>query len=386
MGQVDSDESINVRAAVAAMVDEGLIPGATWALVTGSGSARRVHVESSGAYDDDTIFRVASLTKPIAGVLATALVSDGIVALDDPIERWVPETAERPVLMTPMSPLDEVEPAVRGLTVGDVVGMGAGLGWAEAVSGSPLERAVDEQGLTSTWVPSSLDPDEWARRLGTLPMAHQPGRGWLYQMSYDLLTIVLERAAATPIAELLHERVLRPAGMTETGWTVSPDQVHRVPAQFFPDENGDRVQAAPASDPSLCERPAFCSLATGLLSTAADLARLGELFLDLGRGSEGQVVSAEAMARLSTDLLGTEARTMGRSILGPDRSWGFGVGIDTAASHPGSYPGRFGWDGGTGTSMWTDPTAEVSAVLLTQQGMGPDDAHYIERFWAAVHA
>ena len=375
-----------VDAAATAMVGSGQVPGVAWAVVTGDGSSRSVHVAAAGSHRTDAVFRVASLTKPLAGLLTTALLADGALAPDDPVERWVPEITGRPVLRTPSSPLDDVEPADRPLTVLDVVGMGAGIGWGRAVAGSPLERAVDGLGLASTWVPSRLDPDEWAERLGTLPMAHQPGRGWLYQMSYDLLTIVLERATRTPVDQLLHERVLAPAGMTDTGWVVPPSQLGRVPAQFFPDENGVRVQVAPAEDPALTRRPAFCSLATGLLSTVGDLARLCALLLDRGRGRSGRVVPEEAVAAMTRDLRGPQAGAMSRDMLGEHRGWGFGVGIDLVAAFPGSHAGRFGWDGGTGTSMWVDPVAGVGAVVLTQHGMsGPDDDH-LRRFWAAVHA
>lgn len=376
-----------VRSRVAQLTEEGAIPGATWALVEGRGEERRVHVESLGRYADDSIFRIASLTKPIIGVLAAALVDDGVLSFADPVDRWVPELADRQVLRAPDAPLDDVVPPSRPLTVADVLEMGAGLGWGPVLEGTPLQRIQVDQQLESTWLPSPLDPDEWVRRLGSVPMAHQPGEGWLYQMSYDLLTVVLERATGAPLDVVLARRVLEPLGMVETGWTVSPEQLDRVPAQYFPNRAGERVEVAPVADPSVLERPAFRSAATGLLSTAEDLGRFIELLLDGGIGPGGRVLPVAALHHLSQDRLTDGARPMAAADLGPSLGWGHGVAVDLKPQFPGSHAGRFGWHGGTGTSLWVDPTTGVGAVILTQHGMGgTTGADYVESFFSAVHA
>lgn len=382
-----SDLEDRVRTRVSQLTEDGEIPGATWALIEGRGDGRRVHLESFGAYADDSIFRVASLTKPIVGVLTAALVEDGVLSLVDPVDRWVPELADRQVLRTPDADLEDVVPPSRPLTVADVLEMGAGLGWGPAVEGTPLQRAQVDRQLESTWQPCPLDPDEWVRRLGAVPMAHQPGEGWLYQMSYDLLTVVLERAARMGLDELLAARLLGPLEMAETGWTVSPAQLDRVPAQYFPNRAGERVEVAPVADSSLLERPAFRSAATGLLSTAHDLARFIELLLDDGAGPHGRLLPAAALHHLSQDRLTDGARPMAAADLGPTLGWGHGVAIDLEPQFPGSHAGRFGWHGGTGTSLWVDPTAAVGAVILTQHGMGgTTGADYVESFFSAVHA
>ena len=376
-----------VRSRVAQLTEEGAIPGATWALVEGRGEERRVHVESLGRYVDDSIFRIASLTKVVVGVLTAALVDDGVLSLDDPVDRWVPELAGRQVLRAPGAALDDVVPPSRTLTVADVLEMGAGLGWGPVLEGTPLQRAQVDQQLESTWQPSPLDPDEWVRRLGSVPMAHQPGEGWLYQMSYDLLTVVLERATGAPLDEVLTRRVLEPLGMTETGWSVGASLLERVPAQYFPNRAGERVEVSPVADPSLLERPAFRSSATGLLSTATDLARFMELLLDDGAGPNGPVLPPAALQHLTQDRLSDTARPMAVADLGPALGWGHGVAVDLEPLFRGSHAGRFGWHGGTGTSLWVDPTAGIGAVILTQHGMGgTTGADYVESFFSAVHA
>lgn len=382
-----TDLEDRVRDKVAQLTEEGTIPGATWGLVEGRGADRRVHVESIGPYAVDSIFRIASLTKPIVGVLTAALVEDGVLSLVDPVDRWVPELADRQVLRAPDADLADVVPPARPLTVADVLEMGAGLGWGPALEGTPLQRAQVEHQLESTWEPGPLSPDEWVRRLGSVPMAHQPGEGWLYQMSYDLLTVVLERAAATPLDELLFARLLGPLGMVETGWSVHADQLDRVPAQYFPNRAGERVEVAPVADPRLLDRPAFRSAATGLLSTAEDLTRFIELLLDEGAGAQGRLLPAAAVHHLSQDRLGDGARPMAAADLGPVLGWGHGVAVDLEPQFAGSHAGRFGWHGGTGTSLWVDPTAGVGAVILTQHGMGgTTGADYVESFFSAVHA
>ncbi|GAA1740231.1 serine hydrolase domain-containing protein [Aeromicrobium alkaliterrae] len=382
-----TDLQHRVRAALTQLIDDGDLPGATWALVRGFGDERQVHVESAGVYADDTIFRIASVTKPILGVLAAALVEDGVLSLTDPVERWLPELADRQVLTSPGAELDDVLPPHRPLTVADVLEMGAGLGWSPVLEGTPLQQAQADRQLESTWLPPVLDPDAWLAQLAVTPMAHQPGEGWLYQMSFDLLAIVLERASGARLDDLLPTRLLHPLGMGETGWHVTVDQLPRVPAQYFPDSTGDRTEVSPAADPVLLERATFRSGATGLHSTAADLAVFAAMLLDGGDGSVGHVLSPAGLAHLSADRVGPAARSMMAADLGPGRGWGHGVGVDLTGRYPGSHAGRFGWDGGTGTSLWVDPAAGLGAVLLTQHGMGGSSgADYLEAFWSAVHA
>lgn len=373
-----------VRAAVERAVETGEAPGAAWAVVSGRGAEREVVQGSSGIHADDTIFRIASLTKPIVGVLLAALVEDGVLGLDDPVKRWVPEIADRQVLRTPDADLDDLVPPQRDLTVLDVALMGAGVGWGEVLEGTALQRATQQSGIESTWQPSELDPDAWVRRLADLPMAHQPGEGWLYQVSYDLLAIVLERATDRRLDEALAERLLNPLGMDETGWATTSDRLPRVPAQFFPNFKGRSVQVAPEADPSLLEQPVSRSGATGLLSTAADLARFGAFLLDAGQGPQGRVIGAQALADAVRDRLPQgEAGAMSRDSLEPTQGWGLGVAVDLAPAYDGAHTGRFGWYGGTGTTMWTDPAAGVSGVLLTQNG--PPSQALSDLFWRAVH-
>ncbi len=362
------------------------VSGAVWATVRGP--RQQVEIGSARPLGPDTIFRIASITKPIVAVLALRLVDEGLLELDAPMERWLPEFADRRVLRTRGGPLDDTVPAARPTTLRDVLAMGSGLGWdMTAGPDDPLLGEYQRLELASAWQPPVLRPDRWAELAGSLPMAHQPGEGWLYQFSYDVLAVLIERATRRRLDLVLREKVLDPLDMHDTGYTVELTEVDRVPSSWFPNRRGEFVEVAPWGDPRLMNVPVFRSGATGLLSTAADLARFVQMLLRGGRGPRGPVISASSFAALTTDAVGEAASAMAHEFLEPNHTWGLGVGIDLDARHPGSHPGRFGWDGGTGTSLWVDPVSGVGGVLLTRQGMGsPEPPEHLDAFWDAVHA
>lgn len=359
-------------------------PGAVWTVAWGPRVQRQVVTGHAGGLAPDAILRLSSVTKLVGTVATLALADAGVLALDDPLGRWVPEWEDRRVLRHRHGRLDDVVPAVRVLTVRDLLLMGFGLGYDLAAGpDDPLSLASEHEQVLSSWVCPEPDPQTWVERAADLPMRHQPGEGWLYQSSFDALTVVLERATGRPVEELLHEVVLDPLGMTETGYSLREDQLHRVPALFFPDDHGGVQRAAPEGDRSLLAPPAFPSLSTGLLSTVEDMARFGQLLLDRGAGPHGRLLSEAQVGAMATPALsGTAqetARAMAAEFLEPGVDWGLGAGVDHA--------GRFGWDGGTGTSLWVDPAAGTAAVLLTRQGMGgPSQPPWLTGFWDAVRA
>ncbi|MTB87086.1 beta-lactamase family protein [Aeromicrobium senzhongii] len=362
------------------------VPGMTWAVV--SGPRQTIGIGSAGPLGRDSIFRIASVTKPIVAVLTLRLAERGLFVLDEPIDRWLPEFADRRVLRARGAALDDTVPAARPTTVRDLLQMGSGFGWdMTATATDPLAGEFERRGLVSTWKPPVVRPDRWAQLAGPLPMAHQPGEGWLYQFSFDLLAVFLERVTRRRLDLVLRDEVLAPLDMHDTGYAVPMKSVDRVPSSWFPNRRGDFVEVAPIADPRLMNVPVFRSAATGLLSTADDLAKFVRMLLRGGRGPRGPVISAASFDALRTVTLGESARAMSHEFLEPGVDWGLGVGVDNTARYPSSHPGRFGWDGGTGTSLWVDPEAGVGGVLLTRQGMGtPEPPEYLDAFWRAVHA
>lgn len=193
----------------------------------------------------DSIFRIASLTKPITAAAAMILIDDGKLGLDEPIERCLPELANRRVLRRLDGPLDDTVPATRSITVRDLLTFTMGMGIAFAAPGStPIQRAIDDlqlgQGVPRPQAPPP--PDEWLRRLGTLPLMHQPGEQWMYNTGCDVLGALIARASGRPFDSFLRERMLEPLGMIDTAFSVPADQRHRLVTSYLVDPRSGALQ------------------------------------------------------------------------------------------------------------------------------------------------
>ncbi|MEV5968295.1 serine hydrolase domain-containing protein, partial [Kribbella sp. NPDC051952] len=207
-------------------VDSGKIPGVVALVSRGDGEP---HVETIGtlrhdggpAMSRDTIFRMASTSKPVSVSAAMVLLDECRLRLDDQVERWLPELANRQVLRQIDSPLDDTVPARRPITVRDVLTSTFGLGMDMTVIGTPVMGALFEQGITPNLPVPMPEPDEWMRRLGTLPLMYQPGERWQYQISSDLIGVLVARVTGRPYDEFLQERIFGPLGMKDTGFRSS---------------------------------------------------------------------------------------------------------------------------------------------------------------------
>ncbi len=301
------------------------------------------------AVTPDTPFWTASVSKPVGAVLAQALLADGVLALDDPLARWVPELAAPRVLLDPAGPLEATEPLARPLTVRDVLSGTAGVGIAADCFGeppSPLFAAMVERGVGPGPFSGDLDPDTWAARFAGLPLAAQPGTLWRYHTPHDLLSVLLARAGGRLLPDLLVERVLRPLGMGSTGFALPATTRDDVVDILTRDDDG-RPAVVPAPDPS--HGTGLSSLAADLLSTARGLLRFATAMVDGG----APVLPPGAVAAMTTPVLSAEQRTAAAPFLGPGESSGLGVGVDVdapAEDVAGSAwysPGRWGWVGGT---------------------------------------
>jgi len=320
----------------------------------------------------DTQFRIASLTKPVAGVLALNLIGDGVLGLDDPVAGWLPELAEPRVLRTPASELDDTVPAERPILVRHLLSFTAGIGLVLAES--PIQRALAESRLAPGPLLPPFDADEYLARAGALPLAHQPGSTWLYHCCADLLGVLLARATGRTLAELLAERLTGPLGLRSTAFYAADP--NRLTAHYIPTADGLRLFDPP--DGRYAQPPAFESLGGGLVSTVEDYLRFLAVF-----GGDTGVLDRDAVRLMTGESLRPEQRAGVAQLMGPDVSWGLCVGLELAARERWMAPGRFGWNGGSGTTAWIDPSRELTAVLFTSRMMLGATGDF-DDFWRAL--
>ncbi|GAA1957473.1 serine hydrolase [Catenulispora subtropica] len=293
-------------------------------------------------------------------------------------------------------PVDDTVPARRPITVRDVLTSTFGLGMDMTVIGTPIMAAVFEAGITPNLPTPMPEPDEWMRRLGTLPLMYQPGERWQYQIASDLLGVLVARVTGQPFGTFLAERVFEPLGMKDTGFHVPAHQIHRLPPLYAPDPSTgefhvwDEAEGGRHSKP-----PAFEGGGGGLNSTADDYHSYFRMLLNHGRHGHERILSRAAVELMTTNRLTPEQQTA-RGALARDNvhisfgqgqhgGWGFGMAVRT---YRGDYApiGQFGWDGGSGASTYADPVNGIIGILLTQVGAStPDSVRLMHDFWTAVY-
>lgn len=376
-------------------VETGGVPGLV-AVVARRGA---VHVETLGvkelggaAVARDTIFRIASMTKPIASAAAMILVEECRLRLDDPVDHLLPELANRTVLKRLDGPLDDTVPAVRPITLRDLLTFRMGFGIVMAPPGTlPIQRAADAldlgQGPPRPSVPP--EPDEWMRRLGTLPLMHQPGERWMYNTGADVLGVLIARATGQSFDAVLRERLFAPLGMKDTGFFVPAAKLDRFATAYWTDFKTGALSLydAPASG-DWSRPPAFPSGGAGLVSTIDDFLAFGQMLLDGGRHNGVRILSRLAVETMTTDQLTPAQKSV--SGLTPDfferHGWGFGLAVTTRRADIAAVPGSFGWDGGLGTSWRSDPKEGLVGILLTQRAWtSPVPPAICRDFWTAAY-
>ncbi|MER6946798.1 serine hydrolase domain-containing protein [Nonomuraea sp. NPDC000554] len=380
-------------------VESGKIPG----LVALASRGGETHVEAIGTMRHDggapmrrdTIFRMASTSKPVTIAAAMVLLDECRLRLDDPVEPWLPELADRRVLKRIDGPLDDTVPARRPITVRDLMTSTFGLGMDMTALGTPIMNAVFEQGLTPNLPEPMPEPDEWMRRLGTLPLMQQPGEGWQYQISNDVLGVLVARVTGQSFETFLRERIFDPLGMKDTGFHVPADQIDRLPPLYVPDPQTGEFLVDEAETGRHSRPPAFQSGGGGLNSTVDDYHAYFRMLLNGGIHGNQRILSRPAVELMTTNRM-TPEQTAARITLaknnvhvsygqGQHGGWGFGMAVRT---YRGDYAsiGQFGWDGGAGTSTYADPGKQLTGFLLTQVGMStPDSARAIHDFWTTLY-
>ena len=344
-------------------VAEGTAPGIL--AVTGR-PARPFEYTVSGDITRDAIFRIQSMTKPVTTVAALRLIQDGRLALDDPVDTWLPELADRRVLRSPGSPLSDTEPAQRQITVRDLLTNQSGYGMM--TSPSPLMQAMIENRTQASQEPVALGAQEWLDALSDLPLAFQPGTGWRYHHSFGILGILISRLAGMPLEDHLRADLFEPLGMTDTAFTVPQEKAHRLPAAYRHDDSGALAQTEPAAD-GFYVAPALFDLSHAeLVSTASDYARFARMLAAGGRHDGDTILDPALLEQMCSDQVPAAVKTDDSFFPGfwAGTGWGYGVAVVTEGPHA----GRYGWSGGQGTDLSIDPDGSFS-ILMTQVEMGP---------------
>ena len=363
-----------------AHVDDGSTPGAVALVATGDD----VEVAVAGSVDTagtapmarDTVFRVASITKPITAAAVMMLVDDGRLSLDDPVDRWLPELASPRVVRTPSSPVDDVVPANRPITVRDLLTFQAGYGFPSDFTLPAIQPLFADlhQGPPQPQVVAP--PDEWMATLSRIPLLHQPGEAWLYNTASDIQGVLIARASGLTLSDFLAERVFAPLGMVDTGFHLSTDRLDRLASYYRVGEAGGLDLVDPP-DGQWSRPPAFPSGAGGLVSTADDWLAFARMLL----GGGGSLLSPDSVRLMMTDTTTASQRAESELFL-EGQGWGFGGSVDIAPIDAWNTLGRYGWVGGTGTAGHLTPASGLVTIVLTQVELaGPTPPPILRDVW-----
>ncbi|HXN65947.1 MAG TPA: serine hydrolase domain-containing protein [Candidatus Acidoferrales bacterium] len=384
----------HLRDVISGYVERSEVPGlVTLVSRRGETNVDALGKRSTGAGSQsvrrDTIFRIASMTKPITAVATMILVEESKLHLDEPVDRLLPELANRNVLKRVDGPLDDTVPARRSITVRDLLTFQLGLGFLLAPPDThPIVKAMYERGVGVTPFPAEMphSPDEWIRHLGTLPLIYQPGESWLYHTGSDALGVLIARAAGRPLETFFRERIFEPLGMKDTSFYVPSDKLDRFVSCYSFNPRTKKLDLIDPPNGQWSHRPAFPACGSGLVSTVDDYLAFARMMLNKGTYGPKRLVSASSIEMMTTNKLPPDQQQKGRLILGENMGWGFGVSVLTKPDGLAKRAGRYGWNGGLGSSWWNDPNEGLIAIILTERRYeSPDPPPVIKDFWKSAY-
>jgi len=380
---------------MAGHVEHGGVPGVVMAI------SRRgeEHVDAIGsksadggdAIQRDTIFRIASMTKPVTAVAALILVEECKLRLEEPVDRLLPELANRRVLTRLDAPLHETVAAHRPITLRDLLTFRLGIGLLMAPPDSyPILKAMLEHKVdVSPYLSTAPGPDAWIRGLGSLPLMHQPGERWMYHTGSEVLGVLIARASGQPLGTFFRERIFEPLGMKDTGFSVPHGKLGRLASCYTTDPATGAIAVFDDAAHSRWSRPpAFPAGGGGLVSTVDDYLAFGQMLLHKGKHGRERLLSRFSVEAMIADQLTPAQKAASPFFTGfwDTHGWGFGVAVVTRRDGPASVPGRFGWDGGYGTSWASDPAEDMVAILMTQRlWTSPSPPPAFVDFWTSVY-
>ncbi len=361
-----------IRDALQADIDEGVVPGAV-ALIARRGKIAFLEAlgyrdrETGAAIATDTIFRIASMTKPFTSVATMMLAEEGKLLLADPVSRYIPEFANLKVAVDSDGEAKTLatESLKREMTVQDLLRHTSGLTYAH-LAGPQIKQAYEAANV----VDEKQTNADMVVKLGKLPLAYQPGSTWQYGVSTDVLGRVVEVAGGMMLDRFISERICKPLGLDNTGF--GPIDAARAAQPQIDPDSGKRPLMRDTG-----ARPNWISGGSGLLSTAGDYVRFCQMLLNGGELGGLRLLSPTTVALMTSDHLTPETRRSPSTpilfgALAPIPHLGLGFGLGFAVrTHAGRNPlpgsvGDFSWSGVSGTYFWIDPQQQLIAVLMMQ--------------------
>ena len=375
LGGFSADGLAQIPAALQPVVDAGDLSGFV-TLVYRKGEIAQVNalghrdVAAKTPMTRDTLFRIASMTKPITSLATLMLLEEGKLKLDDPVTKWLPEFADMKVLASPTGPLSDVTAATRDITVEDLMTHRAGLAYGFTSVG-PIAHAHEE--TLGSPIINPHGPDEWLKRLGSLPLSFQPGDRFHYSHATDVLGFLVARIEGKSLGEVLKARIFDPLGMSDTFFWVPPEKRERLAKLYKIDPKSGALQDV--SFPHTPEPTAFEGGGGGLVSTADDYLKFARLMLGKGEVDGVRLARPETVAMMTANRLTPAQREIPFMGMPFWMAQGFGLGVSTVMN-PQIYAmmgagseGSFGWPGAFGTWWQADPVEDVVMIYLIQNSM-----------------
>jgi CubicO group peptidase (beta-lactamase class C family) len=311
--------------------------------------------------------------------------------LDDSIEPWLPELANRRVMKS-LSSLEDTVPAERPITVRDLLTYRMGFGSVMAMPDTyPIQKLIREHGIGGDGPPLPAQApmtDEWLKRLASLPWMAQPGTKWLYHVSGDVLGLLVSRIAGMPLGAFFHERIFGPLGMKDTGFYVPEEKIDRLATSYRFNHSTNVLEIYDdARQSQWATPPPLESGGGGLVGTVDDYFSFCRMMLNKGKHRTEQILSPASVELMTSDQLTPANRAGSELFFGDFSSWGLGMAVDTGRREIYHSPGRFGWTGGLGTTAYTDPANGVVGILFTQRMMdSPEPPKFFTDFWTLAYA
>jgi CubicO group peptidase (beta-lactamase class C family) len=368
---LSSAELAAVRSELQEYIDRGELAGIV-TLVSRRGEIESAdalgwsNIEGRVAMQPDTLFRIASMTKPITSVAALMLIEQGKLTLDEPVTRWLPELGKRRVLKDPAGALDNTVAAQREITIEDLLTHRSGIAYGFLCDGplkAAYEKAIGDPSM------NRLTPDEWLAGLGTLPLVYQPGERFQYGHSSDVLGFLIGRVEGKPFREVLRERIFAPLAMTDTDFWLPQAKRNRLANLYRYDAQVDRLTVVDL--PMYDDPPAYTPGGGGLISSAPDYHRFARMLLNKGELDGVRLLKPQTVRMMCTNRLTPEQRRVPFLGMPLWQKSGFGLGVSLVEDpidniYGCGRVGSMNWPGIYGTWWQADPVEDLIMIYLVQ--------------------